>query len=565
MEYSVLNRVKQLVSLLKQNGITHIVLSPGNRNVPIVHSLENDPFFTCFNITDERSAAFFALGLINEIKKPVAICCTSGTAVCNYASAVAEAYYQNIPLLVITADRNPYYLNQNEDQMIPQVGVLSSICKKSVALPIDEDEKDNAYSNRILNEAFLALNHHGTGPVHINIPMEAALTDFEECEITKVRKIERHELGDGTWEDMAKRLKNAKRVLVVYGQSAPADEKLKSNIESFARKYNAVIAKDLISNLHCFGAVNTFSAARFLTADKFAEMCPEIVITLNGNYVSYIRGLLKSNNKKFSHWLVSESGEVADPFFKLSDIFECDCSRFFELFAQNGGDDIENTYYKEWKKLDDGITLPEFEYSDIYATGEFMKALPENSVLHLANSSSVRLAQHFAVKESVNVYCNRGTNGIDGSLSSFIGQAAICGKPCFLLIGDLSFFYDMNGLWNRYVGNNVRIMLNNNEGAGIFHFLIGEKKISTLNKNTAAEHFATAKGWVESVGFKYLCATNKEELDAAMKEFAVADSDKPIFLEVITKKDEDARILREFYNSKKQETFKDKLKKTLRR
>ncbi len=564
MEYSVLGRVKQLVSLLKQHGISHIVLSPGNRNVPIVHSVENDPFFTCYNITDERSAAFFALGLINELQKPVAICCTSGTAVCNYVSAVSEAFYRKMPLLVITADRNPYYLNQNEDQMVPQSALLSPVCKKSVSLPIDEEEKDNSYSNRLLNEAFLALDHHGKGPVHINIPIEANLAVFEETEIPSVRKIERHDISD-SWQSMADKLKSAKRVLVIYGQSAPATEKLKKDIESFARKYNCVIATDHISNLHCFGAVNTFSVSRFITADKFAEICPDIVITVNGNYVSYIRGLLKSNNKAFSHWLVSESGEVADPFHTLSDIFECSTEHFFKTFAKNGGEDIDNTYLAAWKALDEKVILPEFEYSDIYAVQRLMQNIPDHSILHLANSSSVRLAQHFPVKETVAVYCNRGTNGIDGSMSSFIGQAAISKKLSFLLIGDLSFFYDMNALWNRYVGSNVRILLNNNEGAGIFHFIIGEKKISTLNKNTAAEHFATAKGWVESVGFRYLCATNKEELDEAMREFTARESDKPIFLEVFTKKDEDAHVLSEFYGSKKQETLKDKLKKALGR
>ncbi len=554
-------KVKQLVGLLKEYGIKHIVLSPGNRNVPIVHTVESDPFFKTYCITDERSAAFFALGMIEKLRTPVAVCCTSGTALANYASAVSEAYYQQLPLLVISADRNPAYLNQREDQMIPQIDVLKSVCKKSVSLPIEDDDKALEYSNRLLNEAFLELSHHGTAPVHINIPFETGIDAFEDVPEEKAKRIKRYDVTNkNLWQEKVKSLSTSSKILVIYGQSAPLSEADADIVEGFARKFNCVLAIDHLSNYHGYGGVNTFYSSKIMTADAFSKIAPDIVISVNGNYTSYIRSFLKSSAGKYSHWLVCDDGNVADPFRSLTDIFECSAIDFFRICNELGDDADSHSYLEAWQKQIQYIDDEELPYSDIYAVGQLMKQIPERSLLHLGNSTSVRLAQHFSLKESVEVYCNRGTNGIDGSLSAFVGQAMLHEGLAFLLIGDLSFFYDMNGIWNRYVGKNVRIILNNNSGATLFHYVIGAQKIPTLNNVTCAEHFATAKGWVESQGMKYLSAHTKEELDAAMADFVSDKSDKPIMLEVFTSKEEDAEILKKVYVADKKQTAKDKLK-----
>ncbi len=554
-------KVSQLVYLLKMYNIKHIVLSPGNRNVPIVHTVESDPFFTTYCITDERSAAFFAIGMIEKLREPVAICCTSGTALANYASGVSEAYYQQLPLLIISADRNPSYLNQREDQMIPQIEILKSVCKKSVSLPIEEDDKALQYCNRLLNEALLELNHHGTAPVHINIPFETGIDVFVDAAAEKTRYIQRYNINNKSmWQDKIKELSQSSRILVIYGQSAPAAEEEYKIAERFAEKFNCIFAVDHLSNYGGYGSVNTFYSSKIMTAEAFAKISPDIVISVNGNFTSYIRSFLKSGAGSFSHWLVCEDGNVADPFRSLTDIFECNSKEFFEVCNEMGDGSKSHSYLELWQGQIQYIDTMELPYSDIYAVQQLMKNIPSKSLLHLGNSTSVRLAQHFSLDHSVEVYCNRGTNGIDGSLSAFIGQSMLHDGLSFLLIGDLSFFYDMNGLWNRYVGKNVRILLNNNSGATLFHYVIGREKIPTLNNVTSAEHFSTARGWAESQGLRYLSAHTREELDAVMKEFVSGDADMPIILEVFTSKEDDADILKKIYVTDRKETVKDKLK-----
>ncbi len=562
---STIKKVAHLVALLKAYDIHNVVLSPGNRNVPIVHTVESDPFFKTYCITDERSAGFFALGMIEKLDAPVAICCTSGTAVANYVSAVSEAYYQKLPLLVITADRNPAYLNQREDQMIPQVDILRSVCKKSVSLPIAEDDKSLIYSNRLLNEAFLELNHHGSGPIHINIPFEAGIDTFIDMSDEKHRVIQRHNIFDrSTWNEKIKQLSVSSNILVIYGQSNPLNLQQTAIIEKFAKKYNCAFAVDHLSNYHGYGSVYAFYASKIMTSDMFSKVAPDIVISVNGNYTSYIRGLLKSQTQPFAHWLVCEDGNVADPFSSLTDIFECSALEFFNICSEYGESTASHSYLEKWLSQPQNIDDNTVPFSDVYAVQSLMKNIPEKSLLHLGNSTSVRLAQHFSLNETVEVYCNRGTNGIDGSMSSFVGQASLHNELSFLIIGDLSFFYDMNALWNRYVGENVRILLNNNSGATLFHHIIGLEKIPTLNNVTSAEHNATAKGWAQSLGIRYLCAQNKEEFDEMLQIFTDANVKEPIVFEVLTSKEEDAKILKQIYHIDRSETTKDKFKKLIK-
>ncbi|MBD5396191.1 MAG: 2-succinyl-5-enolpyruvyl-6-hydroxy-3-cyclohexene-1-carboxylic-acid synthase [Lachnospiraceae bacterium] len=554
--YSVIRNVNILVSLLKKFDIRNIVVSPGSRNIPIAVSIEKDDFFKCYSIVDERSAAFFGIGLIQKLKQPVAICCTSGTAVCNYLSAVTEAYYQKLPLIVITADRNIYYLNQLEDQDIPQMSYFVEVTKKSVCLPIVNDEKSEWYCWRLVNEALLGLDHHGTGPVHINVPIEIGPEemDFSLKELPELNCITRLtvESKREEWKRYAERLKKTRKILIIYGQSFRASAELSSIIGQFFKKYNCVIATELISNLWSDGIVNLHRIFQFHSGDFLDQAEPEIVITLGGNYVSDIKGKLKSNKWNFEHWLVCEEGLIADPYRKLTNVFECSPQVFFSNMTGLGGNDIlEHSYYDLWKENEKQFVEPFREYNDVYVVSEFMRKIPDHALLHVANSTSIRIAELFSVKETVDVFCNRGTNGIDGSLSAFIGAASVSDELCFLLIGDLSFFYDMNGLWNRYIGKNIRILLNNNSGAGIFHYIRSEKIIPSLDNLVAAEHDAMARKWVESRGFLYLSAYNMKEFEDNITKFFDANLDSPVFFEVFTDKKTDAEALKRYYESNK--------------
>lgn len=388
--------------------------------------------------------------------------------------------------------------------------------------------------------------------MHINIPTDWGLFahNFGVKELPVIRPIKRVTLRNmyaGEIEEV-KNLKSKKRILVLYSQTQPASKEMEKSIEGFASKYNCAIAVETISNLHCDETINTSLICRALTKDLFTEeFAPDLVISLNGNYVSTIKGLLKGCPKDFEHWTVNEEGQVVDQFKKLTRVFECSTHEFFAYFDKHGGEPVtEHEYLDFWRDKIDSLPKPDFPYSDNYAMQEFLKQIPPNSLLHYGNGVAVHISQYFPIDSSIIHYCHSGTTTIDGSLSTFIGQAAASSKLAFAFIGDLSFFYDMNALWNRYVGKNVRILLYNNEGGQTFYWNAA-KDIDTLHLHTGAEHFTTAKGWVESQGFRYLSAKNKHEFDENLPKFVVEESDKPILFEVFTKKETDARILMDYY------------------
>ena len=506
------------------------------------------------------------------MNETVAIVCTAGTAAVNYLTGVTEASRRNLPLVVITADKNPYYYNQFEDQMVDQINLFKSVVKHTVSLPMIKDDKDRWYCERLLNEAFLEINHHGTGPVHINIPIEEGMfaigDTFTTKELPKIKVIERLDVSSdlNKWEEKFRSLKN-KKVLIVYGQDYNVTQSRIEKLEKIFRNYNCLISTEKLSNLHCEGAIEMSKVSRMMTVSgEFEQICPDVVISLAGSVAWDGKFALKSNNKKFENWLVSEFGMVQDFYRNLTNIFECSIDEFLEKMS-NYEIDEKNDYYNLCKNLDAKFELPNFEYSNLYVTQKLMNNIPKDSILNLANSSTIRLAQYFDNDPSIKIYCNRGIHGIDGCMSTFIGQSAVTDKLSFLIIGDLTFFYDMNALWNRYVGKNVRIMLVNNSGAALFHFNQGLQKYPTLNENVAADHNATAKGWTESRGFKYLSSTNKEEFDKNLVEFVNPNSDKPIILEVFTKKEEDARLQHEFfeYNLPDSEKLKRNIKSVIKK
>ncbi len=557
--YSSLKNVQVLVALLKKYDIKHIVISAGTRHTPLVYSVEHDPFFKTYSVVDERSASFFALGMIEELREPVAVCCTSGTAAANYVSAANEAFYQQLPLLLLTADRNHYYMFQQEEQMIPQEGLYSSVCKKVVTLPHVRDEKDFWYCSRICNEALMELRHGEDGPVHINFivendyPILQGIVRFKEDTLPDVRKIERLTLEDSedVWKQKANILKNAK-ILIVYGQHSPLDEDEIKVIETFAQKYNCVFSVDLLSNLHTSYTMPTYIMSRTLSKNEMKELCPDILITMNANSVTEIKNRMAQFTMQFEHWHVSAKGEVSDPFKCLPDVVECSPQTFFSKFAALAEGTLEHhTYYEMWKAFyeqigENGSVNNELmSYSSMYATQQYLKNIPEGALLHIANSNSIRLANYFDVNKSVVIYGNRGAHGIDGSMSAFIGQAHVSQKLSFLLIGDLSFFYDMNALWNQYVGNNIRILVCNNSGGAIFHTYPNTVNVPTLDDHIAAAHQTSVKEWAVSRGFSYLTADDKDSLDEALPKLLKTQSDCPIILEVFTDMEADAQAIRD--------------------
>ena len=555
--YSSLKNIQILVSLLKKYNVKNIVISAGTRHTPLVYSLEHDEFFQTYSVVDERSASFFAIGLIEETHEPAAVCCTSGTAAANYVSAANEAFYQQLPLLILTADRNHYYMFQQEEQMIPQEPLYQAVCKKVVTLPHVRDEKDFWYCSRICNEALMELRHGESGPVHINFivennyPIYQGIVKFEEETLPDVKKIDRLTLEDSDeeWIKWSNVLKQSK-ILIVYGQYKPLSEEEVQNVNTFASKFNCVFSKDLLSNLHCDYSLPTFVLSRGLLTSEFEKIAPDVIITMNANSISEIKNRIGFSKLFKSHWHVSSKGEVSDPFKCLSDVIECSPQTFFKKFSMLADGEAEHTYYDSWMNYykrfgnDGSLNKVDIPYTSMYGIQQLMNRIPENSLLHIANSNAIRLANYFDVLDSVTVYGNRGAHGIDGSMSAFIGQAHISKRLSFLIIGDLSFFYDMNALWNQYVGNNIRILVCNNSGGAIFHSYPNTNNVETLDEHIAAEHHTSVKDWVVSRGFKYLSATNKKEYDNAIIELMTDVNDKPIVLEMFTDKEDDADSIR---------------------
>jgi 2-succinyl-5-enolpyruvyl-6-hydroxy-3-cyclohexene-1-carboxylate synthase len=555
--YSNKQNILELVALLREHGVTKVVLCPGSRNAPIVHTLSTCPDFTCYSVTDERGAGYFAIGLALNGGAPAAVCCTSGTALLNLHPAVAEAFYQQVPLVVISADRPAAWIGQMDGQTLPQPGVFGTLSRKSVTLPEIHSDEDRWYCNRLINEALLATHHHGKGPVHINVPLSEPLFEFTVAELPKVRVITRYQglnVYDRAYDDLILLLNHFRKRMVVVGQM--------NLIYLFEKRYVKQLHKHFawltehIGNQTVPGIpLKNFDATINAMSEAQAEdMTPDLLITYGGHIVSKrLKKFLRAHRPK-EHWHVSADGEVVDLFGSLTTVIEMDPFEFLEKIA--GLIDSETPDFpRMWENYCKEIPEPNIAYSEMSAVGALIKALPNPCALHLANSSAVRYAQLYTLPPNVEVCCNRGTSGIEGSLSTAVGYASVSDKLNFVAIGDLSFFYDMNALW---MGNNIRpnlrIMMLNNGGGEIFHTLPDLDMSGTSHKFITAVHKTSARGWAEERGFVYLRAENEEELAEAMTSFARPEAqERPLLLEVVTNKNKDARILKEYYYQLRQQ------------
>ena len=555
--YTDKKSILQLVALLKAHGIRKVVLCPGSRNIPIVQTLANIPDFTCYPMTDERSAGFFALGLALHGGTPAAVCCTSGTALLNLHPAVAEAFYQQVPLVVISADRPAAWIGQMDGQTLPQPRVFGSLVKKSVDLPEVDSEESEWYCNRLINEALLELNHHGKGPVHINVPISEPFFKLPVTELPEVRVITRYQglsVYDKDYQPLIDRLNRYQRRMAVVGQM--------NLIYLFDKRYTKMLYKHFawftenISNQTVPGVPirNIEPLLCSMNFETQQKMRPELLITYGGHIISKRLKKFLRRHPPVEHWHIAPDGEMVDLYGSLTTVIEMDPFEFLEKIAPM----MENRtpeYPRQWEALSKAIPQAQFDYSEMSAIGAVIKNLPAPCSLHLANSSVVRYAQLFDIPANVEILSNRGTNGIEGSLSTALGYATASDKLNYLFIGDLSFFYDMNALWNSNYGANIRILLLNNEGGEIFHALPGLELHENARRFVTATHCATAKAWAEDRGFEYLSARNSEELNAAVTVFTQASvTNRPMLLEVFTDKNLDIEMLKEYYHNLKKES-----------
>lgn len=562
--YTISKNSQITLALLKAHNIRHIIINPGTTNMPITRGVQNDPFFTCYSVVDERSTMYFAIGLYLNLGVPIATTCTSAQATRNYIPGLTEAYYKHVPILAITTSKHPKYTGQEYLQGPDQTSLPIDAVKKSFALPYINSNIDELHCIRLANEAMLELTHRTPGPVQLNIHMLDSEADkYTLPELPNPRVIKRYML----WDEWEISLEN-KKVMVVVGEHRPFSKKQIDALDSFLDTHNAFVYVNHLSNYHGVYAVSANLAISCMDNKEFTSTYrPDILITIGGQTGDYpIFGKLSAGTENdFEHWRISESGDIVDTYDKLTKVFECPFDLFFSRLI--GKDTVSHTYFQDWEKLNKSISIPdELPLSNAYLAQQLHSHIPKHSFLNLAILNSLRNWSFFPLDPTIKCYSNVGAFGIDGCMSVLLGESVASENICFMVIGDLSFFYDMNSLGIRHLKNNIRILLiNNNCGA---EFKLYSHPAHQFGKEgdlfiAAAGHNSNAKGWVEANEFKYLSANNKDEFLKTKDEF-LKESDKPIVFEIFTTHEDESLALKTIINHNKkvtlQRTIKDKIK-----
>jgi 2-succinyl-5-enolpyruvyl-6-hydroxy-3-cyclohexene-1-carboxylate synthase len=539
-----------IIAACRQFEIQTVVISPGSRNAPLTIGFSNHKDFETLSIVDERCAAFFALGIAQQTLKPVALVCTSGSALLNYYPAIAEAYYSQIPLVVISADRPAHLIDIGDGQTIRQENVFQNHILYSANLK----EFDAKNSVKVLSKAF-SLLRQVKGPIHINAPFNeplyetiATMNDFRFI-------AEESDLQDTIdYENLASQWNSAKKKMILVGVHSP-NAALEILLDKVADDPSVLVFTETTSNLYNKRFVNSIDNLIFnLTEEEFTSLQPDILLTFGGMIVSKkIKKFLREYSPK-EHWHVNEL-RAFDTYQVLSKHLKIDSHSFFKHFCELVDYDNKSTYESTWTHYKQRIRekhnhyIKTAPYSDLKVFEQVLKVIPDFSEVQFSNSAIIRYSQLFEMNSTITVFCNRGTSGIDGSTSTALGAAYATQKPTTLITGDLSFFYDSNALWNNYIPSDVRIVIINNSGGGIFKIIPGPKK-STALKYFETPHCLTAEHLCRMFGFEYSTAHNLKSLKEEVVGF-YDKSDKPKVLEVFTPSDLNDLVLKEYINNLK--------------
>lgn len=573
MKYSKIPVAQSIVALCVAKNIKHVVISPGSRNAPLTIGFTNHPEIEAYSIVDERCAAFFALGIAQQIKQPVAVVCTSGSALLNYYPAIAEAFYSDIPLVVISADRPIERIDIGDGQTIRQKNVFENHILYSANLyselvlqnePTDKKLLQKQFESRRHNEREinLALNSalENNGPVHINVPFYEPLYEVEENNVVKPVQIlpdfSLREYTQSELEPYVELWNKAKRKMILVGVMPPNSVEQKF-LDFLAEDNSVIILTETTSNLNhprFFTRIDTLIGPieKSGNADQlFKDLQPDILLTFGGMIVSKkVKSFLR-NYQPEQHWHIDPK-KAYNTFFCLNKHFETSVNLFFNrLFKMTTN--VESDYSKTWEDINRQRQIlheryvQKIPYSDLKAMQSIVSAVPNAYNVQLGNSSTIRYAQLFSWDATQAIYCNRGTSGIDGSVSTAVGAAIMQKTPTVLICGDLSFLYDSNGLWNNHIPSNFRIIVLNNSGGGIFRILPGSKNTEYFDTYFETVHELDARSICEMYKFGYTAAVNSEEVTLALHDF-FAESDKPKLLEIFTPRKLNDEILLEYFD-----------------
>ena len=559
--YSNKENVNILTSLLLEYGVSDAVVCPGSRNAPIVHNLSVCEAIRCRPVTDERSAAFYALGLAIATRRPTVVCVTSGSALLNVMPAVAEAAYQHVPLVVISADRPQQWIDQLDGQTIPQSDALGRFVRKAVQLPEPHNDEERWLCRRLVNEAMHLATCRQGAPVHINVPISEPLFEFDTeqlPQLSRFNNIKRAAINDASM-DMPDAFHDATRPMIVIGQLAHGTVSHET-IRSLSEKY--VVMSEPLSN-PSYMTIHFDEAVRYIVSDNSSinddeddktAYYPDYVIYVGDTLVSKPARRFLRNAKAPSCLITPDAADIHDPLMTLTDIVECDSDSINALLASlcDAPDTDERCrFHDRWQSFLDACAAHADAYAPEYSQMATVKYFEEQLAdldidicVHYANSSAVRLAciyaQHY-------VWCNRGVNGIEGSLSTAAGFSLATHDMTVCVIGDLSFFYDQNALWNSNLRGNLRIILLNNRGGGIFRQLPGLSDSPAADDLVMASHENTAQGICTQNDIGYMSAKNMDEMQIGIVTLLTRESERPMLLEVFTDSNDDVKALEKYF------------------
>lgn len=559
--YSNKENVNILTLLLLEYGVSDAVVCPGSRNAPIVHNLSVCEAIRCRPVTDERSAAFYALGLAIATRRPTVVCVTSGSALLNVMPAVAEAAYQHVPLVVISADRPQQWIDQLDGQTIPQPDALGRFVRKAVQLPEPHNDEERWLCRRLVNEAMHLATCRQGAPVHINVPISEPLFEFDTeqlPQLSRFNNIKRAAIKDASM-DMPDAFHEAKRPMIVIGQLAHGTISHET-IRSLSEKY--VVMSEPLSN-PSYMTIHFDEAIRYIVSDNSSinddeddktAYYPDYVIYVGDTLISKPARRFLRNAKAPSCLITPDAADIHDPLMTLTDIVECDTDSINALLASlcDAPDTDERCrFHDRWQSFLDAYAAHADAYAPEYSQMATVKYFEEQLAdldidicVHYANSSAVRLAciyaQHY-------VWCNRGVNGIEGSLSTAAGFSLATHDMTVCVIGDLSFFYDQNALWNSNLRGNLRIILLNNRGGGIFRQLPGLSDSPAADDLVMASHENTAQGICTQNDIGYMSAKNMDEMQIGVVTLLTRESERPMLLEVFTDSNDDVKALEKYF------------------
>ncbi|MCS6796237.1 MAG: 2-succinyl-5-enolpyruvyl-6-hydroxy-3-cyclohexene-1-carboxylic-acid synthase [Raineya sp.] len=545
-----------IAEICAKKGLKYVIISPGSRSAPLTLAFARHKAFEKIIVPDERSAAFMALGIAQTIKQTVILICTSGSATLNYAPAVAEAFFQEVPLLLLTADRPNEWIDQQDGQTIRQQNVFGKHVKASFHLPQDYSHPDSLWHiNRIINEAINLTQHEQTQPVHVNVPIREPFYPNENEEIVfdenvriieQIRTIKNPSQID--WQHLMEIEENCPKQLIVVGQM-PKNQVLLNTLPQIERKgiFRIPIVADIIANAYPFGKTISHQDLILMPNDENLKkkLQPDLLITLGKSVLSKsLKQFLRKYPPRY-HWHFQEYGDAPDTFQNLTHILPLSPEKGLEYYLSYTRKKFQPTsYYELWLSLETQAEqfLQEFFsqnhiFNEFWAVWYVLQRLPNGSLLHLANSMPVRYANYLSLAphQDVEVFANRGTSGIDGSNSTALGAAWVSNKIVTLITGDMAFGYDSNAFWQKRIPENLRIVVLNNEGGGIFRLLPESSRLPEMEEFFETTLTVPIQHIAEGFGLEYQKVTDGVSLQRALENF-FEPSAKAKVLEIKTQK-----------------------------